>query len=143
MLEILCNLNNFVKLCNFWRQQEVGCNQGQWGEYLSSEFQETWSRMRWCGHTGIKLLPFIPSPLSYHLSPLNHHPSPVQPSPSPLISREAEEVVHLSMVNSGGIRASFDKGNITMEDLLMSFPFRSVRFKVLTANNCLLFKIWE
>ena len=41
-----------------------------------------------------------------------------------VLTRDAREEVVLSLVNSGGIRASFDKGNITMEDLLMSFPFR-------------------
>ena len=36
-----------------------------------------------------------------------------------------EDNISLALINSGGIRASFDKGNITMEDLLISFPFRN------------------
>lgn len=36
-----------------------------------------------------------------------------------------ENDIHLAMVNSGGIRASFDRGRITMGDLLNSFPFRN------------------
>ena len=39
--------------------------------------------------------------------------------------RQSQDDISLSMINSGGIRASFDKGNITMEDLLISFPFRN------------------
>ena len=38
--------------------------------------------------------------------------------------RASAEPVVLAIINSGGIRASFDRGNITMEDLLISFPFR-------------------
>ena len=33
--------------------------------------------------------------------------------------------VQLAVINSGGIRASFDRGKITMGDLLNSFPFRN------------------
>lgn len=36
-----------------------------------------------------------------------------------------QERIVLAMINSGGIKASFNKGNITMENLLMSFPFRN------------------
>jgi len=39
--------------------------------------------------------------------------------------RHSEDNISLSIINSGGIRASFDEGNITMEDLLISFPFRN------------------
>lgn len=39
--------------------------------------------------------------------------------------RASAEPVVLAIINSGGIRASFDRGNITMEDLLISFPFRN------------------
>ena len=35
------------------------------------------------------------------------------------------ERVSLAMINSGGIKGYIDKGNITMEDLLTSFPFRN------------------
>ena len=33
--------------------------------------------------------------------------------------------VSLAMINSGGIKGYIDKGNITMENLLRSFPFRN------------------
>jgi len=39
--------------------------------------------------------------------------------------RHNPDTISIAMINSGGIRASFDKGNITMEDLLISFPFRN------------------
>ena len=39
--------------------------------------------------------------------------------------RTNQERILLAIINSGGIKASFNKGNITMEDLLMSFPFRN------------------
>ena len=35
------------------------------------------------------------------------------------------EKVSLAMINSGGIKGYIDKGNITMENLLRSFPFRN------------------
>lgn len=39
--------------------------------------------------------------------------------------RENPDAVRLGMIQSGGIRASFARGNITMENLLNSFPFRN------------------
>jgi len=56
--------------------------------------------------------------------------------------RESQEDVRLSLVNSGGIRASFDKGNITMEDLLMSFPFRNT-FDIVSIRGHILRKVFE
>ena len=35
------------------------------------------------------------------------------------------ERVSLALINSGGIKGYIDKGNITMENLLRSFPFRN------------------
>jgi len=56
--------------------------------------------------------------------------------------RESQEDVRLSLVNSGGIRASFDQGNITMEDLLMSFPFRNT-FDIVSIRGHILRKVFE
>jgi len=31
--------------------------------------------------------------------------------------------VRIALCNSGGVRAAFDRGNVTMEDILTTFPF--------------------
>ena len=49
--------------------------------------------------------------------------------------RQSQDDISLSMINSGGIRASFDEGNITMEDLLISFPFRNTFDLVMLLNT--------
>jgi len=51
--------------------------------------------------------------------------------------RQSQDEISLSMINSGGIRASFDRGNITMEDLLISFPFRNTFDVVFIRGNYL------
>lgn len=51
--------------------------------------------------------------------------------------RQSQDDISLSMINSGGIRASFDEGNITMEDLLISFPFRNTFDLVFIQGNYL------
>ena len=51
--------------------------------------------------------------------------------------RHSQDNISLSMINSGGIRASFDEGNITMEDLLISFPFRNTFDLVFIQGNYL------
>ena len=43
----------------------------------------------------------------------------------------------LAIINSGGIKAAFDKGNITMENLLTSFPFRNTYDVVLIKGHYL------
>ena len=48
-----------------------------------------------------------------------------------------QDKIVLAMINSGGIKASFDKGNITMENLLMSFPFRNTYDVVLIQGKYL------
>jgi len=45
-------------------------------------------------------------------------------------------------VNSGGIRASFNEGNITLADLLNSFPFRNT-FDVVVLTGSTLRKVFE
>ena len=37
--------------------------------------------------------------------------------------------VHVALVNSGGVRSSLDQGNITMADLLSTFPFQVGDFR--------------
>lgn len=53
-----------------------------------------------------------------------------------------EHDIQLAMVNSGGIRASFDRGRITMGDLLNSFPFRNT-FDVVVLRGDTIRKIFE
>jgi len=50
--------------------------------------------------------------------------------------------LQLALVNSGGIRASFDRGKITMGDLLNSFPFRNT-FDLVVLRGETLRKIFE
>ena len=40
-------------------------------------------------------------------------------------------IIRLALINSGGIRAAIDAGNVTLEDLLTTFPFSNT-FDVVT-----------
>ena len=50
--------------------------------------------------------------------------------------------VSLAMINSGGIKGYIDKGNITMENLLTSFPFRNT-FDVVLIKGLFLRQAFE
>ena len=50
--------------------------------------------------------------------------------------------VSLAMINSGGIKGFIDKGNITMENLLRSFPFRNT-FDVVLIKGLFLRQAFE
>ena len=52
------------------------------------------------------------------------------------------ERVALAMINSGGIKGFIDKGNITMENLLRSFPFRNT-FDVVLIKGVFLRQAFE
>ena len=40
-------------------------------------------------------------------------------------SKRITVILRLALSNAGGIRASFDKGNITLADLMTAFPFQN------------------
>ena len=40
-------------------------------------------------------------------------------------SKRITVILRLALSNAGGIRASFDEGNITLADLMTAFPFQN------------------
>ena len=55
---------------------------------------------------------------------------------------QAGDPVSLALINSGGIKGFIDQGNITMENLLISFPFRNT-FDVVLIKGLFLRQAFE